>query len=99
MTVGIQWRLTCGAIMKRNRSKRASIFMECLERRTLLSGSPSFILPGYFQSLFQPQTSTPAQAASAQTLASIISAALAAAPAGDPIYMKYQGITGNVTAS
>jgi len=35
---------------------------------------------------------------SAQTITSLVAAALAAVPAGDPIFMKYGGITGDVTA-
>jgi len=77
---------------KTNRRFSARAFSQQLEQRMLLSTSVA-VVPTALPSGVQP----PAQVTQPDALAAAVNAALASAPAGDPIYMKYGSIGGDVT--
>ncbi len=77
--------------MVSERNGRRSVSIEQLEQRWLLTGSA--VASGN-QLLDAPQTPL---LVDANAITSIVATALADAPAGDPIYMKYGDIKGDVT--
>jgi type VI secretion system secreted protein Hcp len=79
-------------IVKTKRMAKGAEYFEQLEQRWLLSSDPNLAATDL---LAAPQTPL---VVDATTITSLVAKALADAPAGDPIYMKYEGIDGDVTA-